>query len=41
MSGKQIELPLRPRFNGSDYVPERDDGDRLTKEIEQWDRPTA
>ena len=32
MSGEQIELPLRPRFNGSDYVPERDD-ERLTGQI--------
>ena len=32
MSGKQFELPLRPRFNGSDYVPERDD-ERLTGQI--------
>ena len=32
MSGNQFELPLRPRFNGSDYVPERDD-ERLTGQI--------
>lgn len=29
---QQIELPLKPRFNGSDYLPERDDG-RLTGQM--------
>ena len=32
MSDQQFELPLRPRFNGSDYVPGRDDH-RLTGQI--------
>ena len=32
MSGNQFELPLRPRYDGSDYVPERDDK-RLTGQI--------
>jgi len=29
---EQFELPLRPRFNGSDYDPERDDP-RLTGQL--------
>ena len=28
----QMDLPLRPRFDGSDYVPERDDA-RLTGQL--------
>ena len=32
MSDQQFELPLRPRFNGAAYVPERDDP-RLTGQI--------